>query len=49
MRRQVRILRSIAWNEQYTVVGFISKVTHVSLDIDVEIKSKTDVFLRLRP
>lgn len=41
-KSKLKVIRNIAWNEQYTVVGFISKVTRVSIDIDVEIKSKTD-------
>ena len=48
-KSKLKVISNIAWNEQYTVVGFISKVTHVSIDIDVEIKSKTEVLLRLRP
>lgn len=41
-KSKLKVLSNIAWNEQYTVVGFISKVTCVSIDIDVEIKSKSD-------
>ena len=41
-KSKLKVIGNIAWNEQYTVVGFISKVTRVSIDIDVEIKSKTD-------
>ena len=41
-KSKLKVLSNIAWNEQYTVVGFISKVTRVSIDIDVEIKNKTD-------
>ena len=41
-KSKLKVLSNIAWNEQYTVVGFISKVTRVSIDIDVEIKNKSD-------
>ena len=41
-KSKLKVIRNIAWNEQYTVVGFISKVTRVSIDIDVEIKNKSD-------
>lgn len=41
-KSKLKVISNIAWNEQYTVVGFISKVTHVSIDIDVEIKNKSD-------
>ena len=41
-KSKLKILSNIAWNEQYTVVGFISKVTRVSIDIDVEIKNESD-------
>lgn len=41
-KSKLKVLSNIAWNEQYTVVGFISKVTRVSICIDVEIKNKSD-------
>lgn len=41
-KSKLKVLSNIAWNEQYTVIGFISKVTHVSIYIDVEIKNKSD-------
>lgn len=41
-KSKLKVLSNIAWNEQYTVVGFLSKVTRVSIDIDVEIKNKSD-------
>lgn len=41
-KSKLKVLSNIAWNEQYTVVGFISKVTRVSIYIDVEIKNKSD-------
>ena len=41
-KSKLKVFGNIAWNEQYTVVGFISKVTRVSIDIDVEIKNKSD-------
>ncbi len=41
-KSKLKILSNIAWNEQYTVVGFISKITRVSICIDVEIKNKSD-------
>lgn len=41
-KSKLKVLSNMAWNEQYTVVGFISKVTRVSIDIDVEIKNKSD-------
>ena len=41
-KSKLKILSNIAWNEPYTVVGFISRVTRVSIDIDVEIKNKSD-------
>lgn len=42
VKSKLKVTSNIAWNEQYTVVGFISKVTRVSIDIDVEIKNKSD-------
>lgn len=41
-KSKLKVIKNIAWNEEYTVVGFISKVTRVSIDIDVEIKNKSD-------
>ena len=41
-KSKLKILSNIAWNEPYTVVGFFSKVTRVSIDIDVEIKNEQD-------
>ena len=41
-KSKLKVLRNIAWNEQYTVVGFVSKVTRVSIEVDVEIKNKSD-------
>ena len=41
-KSKLKVLSNIAWNEQYTVIGFISKVMHVSIYIDVEIKNKSD-------
>lgn len=41
-KSKLKIISDIAWNEQYTVVGFVSKVTRVSMDVDVEIKNKAD-------
>ena len=41
-KSKLKVFGNIAWNEQYTVVGFISKVTRVSIDIDVEIKNEQD-------
>ena len=49
-KSKLKILSNIAWNEPYTVVAFISKVTRVSITIDVEIKNKSDepcVYLRV--
>lgn len=42
VRSKLKVLYNIPWNEQYTVVGFISKITHVSIDIDVAIKNSSD-------
>ncbi|MDY3846491.1 MAG: thioesterase [Eubacteriales bacterium] len=41
-KSKLKVLSNIAWNEQYTVVGFISNVTRISIDIDIEIKNKSD-------
>ena len=41
-KSKLKVFGNIAWNEQYTVIGFISKVTRVSIYIDVEIKNKSD-------
>ena len=41
-KSKLKVLSNIAWNEQYTVIGFISKVTRVSICIDVEIKNTSD-------
>lgn len=40
-KSKLKVIKNIAWNEQYTVIGFISKVTRVSIDIDIEIKNKS--------
>lgn len=39
---KLKVFNTIAWNEPYTVVGFISKITRVSIHIDIEIKDKSD-------
>lgn len=41
-KSRIRLLKSIAWNEEYSVVSFISKVSHAALYVDVEIKNKSD-------
>ena len=41
-KSKLKVLRNIAWNEQYTVVGYISKITCVSIYIDIDIKNKSD-------
>lgn len=41
-KSKLKVLNSIAWNEQYTVVCFVSRIIHASIDIDVEIKNESD-------
>ncbi len=41
-KSRVRLLKNIAWNEEYSVVSFISKVSHAAVYIDVGIKNKSD-------
>lgn len=41
-KSRIRILKSIAWNEEYSVVSFISKVSHAAIYIDVGIKNRSD-------
>ena len=39
-KSKLKLLKNISWNEQCTVVGFISKITRISIDIDVEIRNE---------
>ena len=39
---KLKVFGSIAWNEEYTVTGFISKISRATLNIDVEIRNKAD-------
>lgn len=39
---KLKVFGSIAWNEEYTVTGFISKISRATLNIDVEIRSKAN-------
>lgn len=39
---KLRVFGSIAWNEEYSVTGFISKISRATLNIDVEIRNKAD-------
>lgn len=41
-KSRIRVFKNIAWNEEYSVVSFISKVSHAALHIDVGIKNKSD-------
>lgn len=41
-KSKLKILGNIAWNDQYTVVSFISGVTGVSIDINVEIVDEAE-------
>lgn len=41
-KNKVKIVQNIAWNEECTVICFISKITHASLCIDIGIKNKLD-------
>ena len=40
-KSKLKIFSNIAWNEPYTVMGFISRITRVSINIDVEIKNES--------
>lgn len=40
-KSKLKIFSNIAWNEPYTVLGFISRITRVSINIDVEIKNES--------
>ena len=39
---RLRVFGNIAWNEEYTVTGFISKISRATLNIDVEIRNKSE-------
>lgn len=39
---KLKVFDSIAWNEEYSVTGFISKISRATLNIDVEIKNKAE-------
>ncbi len=39
---KLKVFGSIAWNEEYTVTGFISKISRATLNVDVEIRNKAD-------
>ncbi len=41
-KSKVEIHQNIDWNEEYTVVCFLSEHTHASVSIDVGIKNKSD-------
>ncbi|MCQ4023348.1 MULTISPECIES: acyl-ACP thioesterase domain-containing protein [unclassified Ruminococcus] len=40
-KSKLRIYKNIKWNEQYTSIGFISKITPVTIHIDVEVRNGT--------
>lgn len=39
---KLKVFDSIAWNEEYSVTGFISKISRATLNIDVEIRNKAE-------
>ncbi len=41
-KSRIKLLKDIAWNEEYSVVSFISKISHAAMYIDVGIKNKSD-------
>ena len=41
-KSKLKVLDKIAWNEPYIVTGFISKITRISIEIDVEIKNNSN-------
>ncbi len=41
-KSKVEIHQNIDWNEEYTVVCFLSEHTHASISIDIGIKNKSD-------
>lgn len=41
-KSKTRIYQNIAWSENYTVTCFISKITRVSVSVDVGIKNESD-------
>ncbi len=43
VKNKIEIYQSIGWNEDYTVTCFISKITRVSVCMDIGIKNKSDV------
>ncbi len=41
-KNKVKIYQNIAWNEEYTVICFISKIARMSICLDIGIKNKPD-------
>lgn len=42
LKSKIKIYQNIAWNEDYAVTCFISKITRASICIDVGIKNRSD-------
>lgn len=41
-KSKLKIYKNIGWNEQYSAIGYISKITSATINIDVEVKNKAD-------
>ncbi len=41
-KTRIKFIKDIAWNTEYTVNCFISKISHISIDIDVAVKNGAD-------
>lgn len=41
-KSKLEVYQNIAWNEVYTVICFVSKISQVSICVDVGIKNKSD-------
>lgn len=42
LKNRIRILKNIAWNEDFHTVSFISSITRVAVDVDVAIKNQAE-------
>ncbi len=41
-KNRIKILKNIAWNEDFYTVGFISSITRATVNVDIAIKSKSE-------
>ena len=42
VKNRIRILKNIAWNEEFHTICFISSITRATVDIDIAIKNRLE-------